>query len=183
MRIFGLAALVVAALASGGCLVLALNPIYDDQTIEFDEKLVGTWDHAEDGTSVVVARGAWRSYDVTCTARGTTLKLTAYATRIGDARFLDLGPEHGTDPVPLAVPAHAVLRIQLVGDTLTASGFDYEWWMRAAGPGGQGVPGHAIDERKNLVLTAPTPALRKWIAGSLGTDEAYGEALTLTRRR
>jgi len=183
MRNIGLAALLVAALASGGCLVLALHPIYDDQTIEFDEKLVGTWERADDGASVVMARGAWRSYDVTYTAGDTSLKFTAYATRIGDARFLDIGSEHGVDLVPLTVPAHAAVRIQLAGDMLSVTGFDYEWWMRTAGQGALRKLSHAVDERKNLVLTSPTPALREWIAGSLRTDEAYGEALTFTRRR
>jgi hypothetical protein len=183
MRIFGLAALVLAVLASGGCLVLALNPIYDDQTIEFDEKLLGTWDRAEDRTSVVIARGPWRSYDVTYEARGTTLKLAAYGTRIGDARFLDAGPEHGIDLVPLAVPAHLVLRVQLVGDTLTVGAFDYDWWMRAAEQGELKKLGYAIDERKNVVLTAPTSALREWIAGSPRVEAAYDDPLTFTRRR
>lgn len=182
MRLIGLAALVVAALASGGCLVLALSPIYDDQTIEFDEKLLGTWEHAEDGTSVVIARGAWRSYDVAWSARGATLKLTVYATWIGGVRFLDVAPEHGIDAAPLVVPTHAALRTLLAGDTLTVTGFDYEWWMRAAGQGKLRGLRYAVDGRKNLVLTSPTSALREWIAGSLRTDEAYSEPLTLVRR-
>jgi hypothetical protein len=183
MRIFGLAALVAAALASGGCLVLALNPIYDGQTIEFDEALVGTWDRAEDGSSVVIGRGPWRSYDLAYTAGDTTLKLTAYATRIGEARFLDVAPQHGVDLVPLAVPMHAVVRFQLVGDTLTVSWFDYEWWMRAAAQGALRKLGPAVDGRRNLVLASPEPALREWIASALRTSEAYDDAVTLTRRR
>jgi hypothetical protein len=113
MKTLGLAALVTAALASGGCLVLALGPIYDGQTIEFDEALVGTWDRAEDGSSVVIGRGAWRSYDLAYATGDTTLKATAYATRIGEARFLDIEPQHGVDFGPLVVPAHAILRFQL----------------------------------------------------------------------
>lgn len=183
MRIIGLAALVVAALASGGCLVLAFNPIYDDQSIEFDEKLLGAWEHAEDGSSVVLGRGAWRSYDVAYTVRGATLRLTAYGTRIGDARFLDLAPERGVELTPLAVPVHAVVRVQLLGDTLTVSGFDYEWWMRAAEQGRLTKLHFAADERKNLVLVSPTAALRDWIGASLRTDDAYGDPLTFTRRR
>lgn len=183
MRILGLAALVAVALASGGCLVLALNPIYDAQTIEFDEALVGTWDRAEDGSSVVIGRGAWRSYDLAYAAGDTTLKLTAYATRIGEARFLDLAPQHGVDLGPLAVPTHAVVRFQLAGDTLTVSWFDYEWWMRAAAQGALRKLAPAVDVRRNLVLTSPAPALREWIAGALRTSEAYDDAVTFTRRR
>ena len=183
MRIIGLAAIVVAALASGGCLVLALNPIYDGPTIEFDEALIGTWDRAEDGASVVIARGAWRSYDLAYAAGDTTLRFTAYATRIGDARFLDVAPQHGVNLVPLVVPAHAVVRVQLAGDTLTASWFDYEWWVRAAAAGTLRKLAPAFDGRRNLVLASPSPVLREWIAGAIRASEAYDEPVTFTRRR
>jgi hypothetical protein len=183
MRLLGLAALVVAALASGGCLVLAFNPIYDDATIEFDEKLLGTWEHAEDGTSAVITRGPWRSYDIAYSSRGSTLKLSGFVTRIGEGRFLDIAPGHGVDPAPLTVATHAVLRMQLLGDTLSVSGFDYAWWMRAATQGTLGKLRSAVDERKNLVLTSPTPVLREWIAGSLTTDEVYDDPLTFARKR
>jgi hypothetical protein len=73
--------------------------------------------------------------------------------------------------------------VQLVGDTLTVGAFDYDWWMRAAEQGALKKLGCAIDERKNLVLTAPTSALREWIAGSLRTDAAYDDPLMFTRRR
>jgi hypothetical protein len=182
MRIFRLAALVTAALVSGGCLVLALGPIYDARTIEFDEALVGTWDRAEDGSAVVIGRGAWRSYDLAYAAGDTTLKATAYATRIGGARFLDVEPQHGVDLSPLAVPAHAVVRFQLAGDTLTVSWLDYEWWMRAASQGALRKLAPAVDGRRNLVLTSPAPALREWIAGALRTSEAYDDAVIFTRR-
>jgi hypothetical protein len=183
MRFIGLAALVVAALASGGCLVVAFNPIYDDLTIDFDEKLLGTWENAEDGSSVVIARGTWRSYDVTYAGHGAQLKLTAYGTRIGEGHFLDLAPAHGIEGLPLLLPAHAVVRVQLLGDTLTVNGFDYEWWMRAAEQGALKKLRYAMDERKNLVLTSPTPALREWVVGSLRSDEVYGDALTFVRKR
>ena len=183
MRLIGLSALVVVALASGACLVVAFNPIYDDLTIDFNDRLLGTWENAEDGSTVVVARGTWRSYDVTYAGRGAQLKLTAYGTRIGDGHFLDLTPEHGIEALPLLLPAHAVVRVQLLGDTLTVNGFDYEWWMRAAERGALKKLGYATDERKNLVLTSPTSALREWIAGSLRSDDAYGDALTFVRKR
>ena len=183
MRLIGLAALFAAALASGGCLVVAFSPIYDDLTIDVDDRLLGTWENAEDGSSVVIARGTWRSYDVTYAGRGAQLKLTAYGTRIGEGHFLDLAPEHGVEALPLQLPAHAVVRVQLLGDTLTVNGFDYEWWMRAAEQGLLKKLRYATDERKNLVVTSPTPVLREWIAGSLRSDEVYGDALTFVRRR
>lgn len=183
MRQTGLAALVVAALASGGCLVVAFSPIYDDQTIEFDERLLGTWENAEEESSVVISRGTWRSYDVTYTKGDTSFRLTAFGTRIGESHFLDLAHEHGVDTLPLMVPVHAVVRVRLLAETLTVSGFDYEWWVRAAGQGALKKLRFAIDERQNLVLTSPTAALREWIAGAQGSEQPYGDPLTFVRRR
>ncbi|MBP1603810.1 MAG: hypothetical protein H6Q09_982, partial [Acidobacteria bacterium] len=129
------------------------------------------------------ARGAWRSYDLAYAAGDTTLRFTAYATRIGDARFLDVAPQHGVDLVPLVVPAHAVVRVQLAGDTLTASWFDYGWWVRAAAAGTLRRLAPAFDGRRNLVLASPSPVLREWIAGAIRASEAYDEPVTFTRRR
>ncbi len=183
MRLIGCAALVAAALASCGCLIVSLSPVYDDLTIEFDDRLVGTWDNAEDGTSVVISRGTWRSYDVTYEGRSGQLKLTAYGTRIGTAHFLDVAPVHGMEAPPLQLAAHAIVRVQLLGDALTVNGLDYEWWTRAALQGELKKLRYAMDERKNLVLTSPTSVLREWIAGSLKSDEVYGDAITFVRRR
>lgn len=183
MRLCGLAALVVAALASGGCLVVAFNPIYDDRTIEFDERLLGTWENAEEESAVVISRGTWRSYEVTYAKGDTSLRLTAFGTRIGESHFLDLAHEHGVEVLPLTLSAHAVVRVRLLAETLTVNGFDYEWWMRAAGQGALKRLRFAIDERQNLVLTSPTAVLREWIAGAQGSEQAYGDPLTFVRRR
>src|SRR5439155_15260358 len=45
-----LATLIVAMLSSG-CLVIALQPAYDDESIVFEERLVGQGEDAEDKTS------------------------------------------------------------------------------------------------------------------------------------
>jgi hypothetical protein len=183
MRCSGLAAVLVSAFASTGCLVVSLHPIYDEPSIEFDEKLLGTWENAEDGTSVVIARGTWKSYDVTYSEGSTTLKMTAYATRIGESRFLDLSPEHGVDLMPLLSPTHALCRVQLLGDTLGVAALDYDWGVRAAEQGGGKKVPSVMDARKNLLLTSPTPALREWILSTLRTPEAYDEPVTFVRKR
>jgi hypothetical protein len=182
MRLAGFAAVLLAAFASGGCLVLTLQPIYDEPAIEFDEKLLGTWENAEDGASAVVARGTWRSYDVSYTGGGGAVKLTAFATRIGGSRFLDLAPERGASATPLLVPAHAFCRIQLLGDTLTVTPLEYDWSMRALDQAPRTLR-FAIDSRNNLLITSPTSVVREWILTTLKAAGAYGEPMTFVRRR
>ena len=47
MRPAIIVALVTAAVASGGCLVLSLQPAYDAQSVGFDEALLGIWVNAD----------------------------------------------------------------------------------------------------------------------------------------
>ena len=58
-------ALLTGAAASSGCLVLALQPAYDDASVVYDEALIGEWANAEDETTATIERAAWRSYKVT----------------------------------------------------------------------------------------------------------------------
>ena len=44
-----LLAVVAAACLSSGCLVISLQPAYDDRSLTFDEALLGEWENAEDG--------------------------------------------------------------------------------------------------------------------------------------
>ena len=47
----GLLVTLLAVLASG-CLVLSVNPAYDDNTLAWDPDLIGQWDDAEDKASI-----------------------------------------------------------------------------------------------------------------------------------
>jgi uncharacterized membrane protein YgcG len=50
----GVVALVVSgAVASNGCLVVSLQPAYDDESVLFDEALLGHWENAEDGERAI----------------------------------------------------------------------------------------------------------------------------------
>ena len=132
MRVLSLACLLALAALSSGCLVLTLQPVYDDGSLDVDETLTGTWQGPEQGATVVVERGEWKSYRLTYTARNTSYVLVAYLTTIGDARFLDLTPAHGLEAGPLMLPVHGVCRLQHEGDTLILAPLDYDWFVAAA---------------------------------------------------
>ncbi len=55
--------IVLAALGSG-CLVLSVNPGYDEATLGWDPRLVGTWTDADDKASLQIERGEWKSYRI-----------------------------------------------------------------------------------------------------------------------
>lgn len=49
---------------SSGCLVLSLNPGYDDTTIGWDPNLVGYWVDADDRATLQIDRSDWKSYRI-----------------------------------------------------------------------------------------------------------------------
>jgi len=58
------AILTLALLCAPGCLVLSLQPAYDDETIAWDPELVGSWVDADDNVTMDVERGEWKSYRI-----------------------------------------------------------------------------------------------------------------------
>ena len=59
--------LVVALLAlafAPGCLVLSVHPAYDGDTMTWEPGLLGTWQDADDRSSMEIERGEWKSYKI-----------------------------------------------------------------------------------------------------------------------
>ncbi len=175
-----LAALVFVAVLSSGCLVMSLQPAYDDSSIVFDERLVGQWANTEDRTSAAFDRAEWRSYRVTYTDRSATTAFQGNLTKIGVSIYLDLTEPRGTDAGPYLIPTHGVYRIELTGETLAASALDYGWFVRAvAHKTARGLT-IAMDPRRNVVLTSSTGELRVWLGRA--PDASFGAPMTFTKK-
>jgi hypothetical protein len=173
-------ALVTVSLASSGCLVVSLQPAYDDQSVVFDEALLGQWENAEDGERATIERGEWRSYRITYVDRTATRTFHGNLTKVGMTLLLDVTEVRGTDPGPLLVPVHCLVRVAVAGDTLTAARLDYDRFMRARTQKTMGFPSSAIDDRRNAVITVPTSDLRRWLL-KIPAD-AFAAPATFTRR-
>lgn len=171
----------IAAAASSGCLVLSLQPAYDAESVAFDEALLGTWTNVDDETQATIERGEWRSYRVAFKDRFSSRALQGNVTRIGDATWLDLTDQRGVDAGPYLVPVHAMIRLELHGDTLQASLLDYNWFARAMAQKSLGRLATAFDDRRNAIIASTTPELRRWLARV--PDEALSASMTFTRHR
>jgi hypothetical protein len=182
-RVPRLAVLLALACLSSGCLVITLQPIYDDGSLEVDEGLAGSWRGEEQNATVVVERGEWKSYRVTYTARTTSYAFVAYLTKIGDALFLDLTPDHGLEAGPLMIPAHGVCRLQRDGDSLTIAALDYDWFTAAIRAKKLAGLETALDGRQNLLVTSKTAAARSWLLAHLKTPDVFREPVTFTRSK
>ena len=180
MKSIRLAAVVVAATLSSACVVVALQPVYDDESIVFEEGLIGQWENAEDRTSASIDRAEWRSYKIVYIDRSPTT-FHGNLTRLGASLFLDVTEARGVDSGPYLIPVHGVYRIELSGDTLCASALDYGWFMQEMELKKLGRLSVALDGRRNVALGASTTELREWLAHA--PDEAFAAAMTFTRKR
>jgi len=180
VRSIALSALLLAATVSSGCLVLALQPAYDSESVVFDEALLGQWENPDDGAKAAIERGEWRSYKVTFTDRFSTRSFQGNLTKLGGTSFLDVTEMRGADPGPFLVPVHGIVRLTLARDTLTAALLDYDWLTRAMTARSLGRPAAAMDDRRNAVVTAPTSELRRWLLRA--PADAFEAPSTFTRK-
>lgn len=177
------ASIVALALASTpGCLVLSLQPAYDDETIAWEPALVGAWIDADDKVTLDVERGEWRSYRIKYAHPIETATLTGYVTTIGDGTYLDVMPARGEDHGSFLVPVHAVVRIRLEQDRLELTPLSYDWFDSRLREG-QPVPGLSAvkDQKENAVIVSPTSRLRAWLRGLPDAGLMFGASAVFTR--
>jgi hypothetical protein len=105
-----------------------------------------------------------------------------HLTRVGDSRVFDLTPAHSVDPASLLIPAHFAVRLQLLGDTLTVTGLDYDWFFKEAEQGRLGRLRPVLDSRKNVVLTADPPALRAWFSTQARGGDMFADEIRFVRK-
>ena len=181
MRALRLSVAVLAALLSSACLVVSLQPVYEPETIAFDPALLGTWVAGEDGVSVSFERAEWHSYHLTVQDGDDRTRLSARMTRVGEQLFLDVSPLDGADVAPLLLPVHGLYLLELHGDELSLSDLNYEWLERLARESAPGLS-MTIDARKNVVITAGTEELRRWLTAHAADEHLFAAPTTLRRK-
>jgi hypothetical protein len=168
---------------SSGCLVLSVNPGYDESTIGWDPNLIGYWVDADDKATLQIDRGEWKSYRIHYVHPIETGDLTGYLTAIGNERYLDVMPARGEDRGSFLLPLHAVLHLRLDGDQLELTPLSYEWFaeqLRAGRP----IPGlsAALDQKENALLVTPVDRFRDWLRVQSVDGPAFGASATFARK-
>ena len=99
---------------------------------------------------------------------------------MGEATYLDIAPLDGTDLPALTLPVHAVYRLDLKGDELSMSDLNFEVLEKRVREGTATLPA-VIDARKNVVITASTADLRRWLTAHAADEGLFDPPTTLTR--
>jgi len=169
----------LVALTGPACLVVSLQPAYDDNSITWDPTLVGSWKNDDDETALDIEAAEWHSYKVILHSARDTVTLTGHLTQLGDRTLLDLMPHAGVDSAALLLPVHAVFRIEHVEDGLSISALDYDQLGQRVLKGD--LPHAVIDERKNVVFTGDPSQFRAWLMQPGSKGPVFAEPVHLTR--
>jgi hypothetical protein len=175
-----LGVLVLAPLC--GCMVVTLQPLYDEKSVEFDAALPGVWLDADGEATLTIERGAWNAYDLTYQEGSDTTRLLGHLTRVGGQVVLDTTVASGIEKPMVTVQAHWPFLLNRQGDTLSVRSLDYDWFNEhMAGPPLAQL-GPVFDGDQDVVLTASTKLLRDWIAQHLTVAGVWEDAVTFRRQ-
>lgn len=174
--------LLALALLSG-CVTQSIHPLYDDQTVVLDNRLVGSW---SDGDAVwsFTADGA-DGYRMVHEADGNTIPASAHLARIDGRLYLDIYVDElprRTDDLykTLFLPLHMLFRVDGLDDTLRTSGLDYAWLEEYLDAHPDEIDYVVADDR--VVFTDSTAALQAFVAAHADDAEAWEEAIVMERQ-
>ena len=179
-------ALIAVTAATQGCLVLGLDRFYDEPSIAFDERLLGSWRDADDNVTVTVERSDWRSYRIQYVHPTETGTLTGYLFKQGATTYLDLVPVRGKDFGSFVVPAHGLVRVTFGTDPreVTIAPLSFDWIAR--GLAEQTLPASiraTKGERDQILLAAGRTELQAWLAPRTAADDpAFGAEATFKKQ-
>jgi hypothetical protein len=173
--ILAVATLAAATLLSGCGVTLSIHPLYTDKDLASDPQLEGRWtdDEAKD---IWAVRKDGNVYVATCPTDKDSEAIEMRLVRLGDQYFLDLTEK---DTPSLAIPGHLFAKISVSGDELLVQMMDSKWLEQKARE--SGFPHLEVD--KQVILTAPTPELQKFVLLHAGDAEAFEDAERLHRIR
>lgn len=168
MRHIATLLIAAAALFTAGCSSL-LSLEESGEPVAPNPALAGVWMAQDDDDPLLVRLGQKDTLDI----RYGALHLVGRAFRAAGAEYLDIAP-HGEEP--FQIPAHAVVRYWVEGDTLRWAYLDSKWFQARIAE--QGFA--AAKVRGALIATAPG-GLSQALAAHGMDPRAHGEITEMRR--
>jgi hypothetical protein len=180
-----LAAIAVLALSC----VRSLQPLFEDDDLVFEARLIGTWTDSDGEDDWTFVQGDGKEYLLTCLTGEDEVKakFRGRLGKLGGAFFLDLFPEKGGAPFPKndlltmhLVPAHTFWRVRFEGG-LCLDPFNQDW-LKEGTKAGKIKIGH-VETEEEILLTADTRELQTFLAGLAADLEAFPHSNEPLRKR
>jgi hypothetical protein len=159
-----------------GCLTLSVYPLYTAKDLVTDPRIEGKW-AAEDDNTVWEFHNHGDAYLATCPSDKTSEPVEMRLVQLGEQRFLDLTAH---DTPSLAVAGHMFGKISIAGEELSIQLMASSWLEKKVREAG--LPSLELTDR-DLLLTAPTADLQKFVLRYAADPDAFEKAVKLRRMR
>ena len=170
---------------------LSIHPLYTDKDVTFDPALLGTWADPTDknGSPLVFERGGNNSYKAIVRLNDNTNVdeiFEVHLVKLNGRLFLDAVQRKNRisgqeADIGIAVPAHIVARVSIEKNSLQLNLLDGDWIKRELKSGRTSISHEEIGN--DLVITASTPELQKFVLGHADDEEAFGASSPLQRKK
>ena len=172
-----------------GCVATSVYPFYTAKDIVFEPALVGTW--GEPGATNA-PNEQWRfekaegqAYKLTVQEKEKPTEFDTCLFKLKGGLFLDIYPRERPDN---SLPLHYLFKVNRLAPSLEVSLLDYDWLTKLVEKNPRAVR-HIIVPKKlgesdggDLVLTADTAELQRFILKHLNTEGAFGKSQVMERR-
>lgn len=167
MKIISLLVALAAVTLMTGCgPTLSLHPLYADKDLASDLPLEGKWADAENEEVWTISKSG-DGFEGTSPGNSDPEKVGIHVVRLGEFRFLDIISK---DTSSLDIPGHLFVKVWRVGEELRVQALDSDWLKQKIRE--TGLP-HVELEDEQVILTAPTPELQKFVALHANEPKAF----------
>ena len=171
-----------------GCIVRSLHPLYTDENVIFDARLIGQWTE-EDSKEIweFSQQGEQRYKCVVYEEDGEQSILVARLLEIKGKMFLDFFPteldrQEGIFYQLHILPVHSFAYVKQIEPTLQIS-FPSSDWLQELLEKNPDAIRHEVLGKDDIILSAPTEALQTFWLAHLDTEGAFAELSNLQRKQ
>jgi hypothetical protein len=180
---------VLLLVLSSSCIVRSLEPWLLDNSIVFEEDLLGGW-VGKDANGVDVAMTFLRAekgtaYDVQFIGKDGRGAFRGRLGKFGSDHYLDFRPAEGAQGIDgfMLLPTHSAARLEIGPESLVVRPLDYAAMKAAAKLERLRGVKYIWDEDDELILISNTEDLQRFLV-SLGRDsEFFAPPMRLTRKK
>ncbi len=179
------AAFYLLAVMLGGCVLSSLHPLYTDEELIFEEKLIGKW--SDENNLWEFREGEPNTYQMRI-FDGKEGRFVAHLVKLEDMLFLDIFPdepclEQDSDFYKWHIlPTHTFMKVDQIEPKLQLRMMNYEKVSEILQEDPNLLKHEVVEDR--IVLTASTEQLQEFIVEYAGEGGVFAdEAIELTRRK
>jgi len=172
-----------------GCVVTSVYPYYTPKDVVFDPALLGVWG---DPASTNADRETWtfaklddQTYKLVVAEKDKKTEFDARLFKLKQHTFLDCLPRERAD---YAVPGHMLMKVECISPALELRLLDYDWLGKLLEKNPKTIrhtvvpkPAGESGDGGQLVLTADTAELQKFILKHASNTNAFGEVTGMKR--